>query len=180
MKTVKCDDAGLEAVARVLNAGGIAVIPTDTVYGLAASPKFPSAVERLYEIKGRDGGKPIAFLASGAEATGIDSPLAKLWPGALTIVHGGEGYRVPDHAWTRELVAKCGGLLKVTSANLSGFDPAKDIASLGEAVGEAVDVVADGGPSKIGVPSTVVRILENGEIETLRRGAVEIDTENAR
>ena len=180
MKTVKCDDVGLAAVADVLNSGGVAVIPTDTVYGLAASPEFPAAVERLYEIKGRDGGKPIAFLASGAAATGISSPLARFWPGALTIVYGGVGYRVPDHRWTRALIEKCGGLLKVTSANLSGSDPATDIASLAGAVEEVVDIVADGGPSRIGVPSTVVRILEDGGIETLRRGAIEIDTENAK
>ena len=95
-------------------------------------------------------------------------------------MYGGVGYRVPDHRWTRALIEKCGGLLKVTSANLSGSDPATDIASLAGAVEEVVDIVADGGPSRIGVPSTVVRILEDGGIETLRRGAIEIDTENAK
>ena len=175
MKTVKCDDAGLKAVSDVLNSGGVAVIPTDTVYGLAASPEFPAAVERLYEIKGRDSGKPIAFLASGAAATGISSPLARFWPGALTIVFRGVGYRVPDHRWTRALIEKCGGLLKVTSANISGSDPANDVDSLPEAVGGIVDIVADDGPSKIGVPSTVVRILEDGGTEMLRRGAIQID-----
>ena len=68
MRTVRCDDAGLAETASALNAGAVAVIPTDTVYGLAAHPGFPSAVERLYTIKGRAGAKPIALLASDADA----------------------------------------------------------------------------------------------------------------
>ena len=108
MKVVPCDDAGLAAAAGVLLKGGVAVIPTDTVYGLAAHPGFPAAVDRLYTIKARDLGKPIALLASDAAATPVAHPLTAKWPGALTIVFGGEGYRVPDHAWTRALIRRCG------------------------------------------------------------------------
>ena len=68
MRIVKCDEAGLEECAKALLSGGVAVIPTDTVYGLAAHPSFPDAVERLYTIKGREAKKPIALLASDADA----------------------------------------------------------------------------------------------------------------
>jgi L-threonylcarbamoyladenylate synthase len=172
MKVVPCDDAGLAAAAGVLLKGGVAVIPTDTVYGLAAHPGFPAAVDRLYTIKARDLGKPIALLASDAAATPVAHPLTAKWPGALTIVFGGEGYRVPDHAWTRALIRRCGGLLRVTSANMSGARPATDAAAALAEVGLSADLVVDGGVSPGGVASTVVRVSPDGEIAVLRQGAL--------
>ena len=82
---VRADENGLVDAARVLNAGGVAVIPTDTVYGLAAHPAFPAAVARLYAIKGRAAQKPIALLAADVAAVrafGYEVPdrLAKFWP----------------------------------------------------------------------------------------------------
>ena len=68
MKIVKADEAGLGEAARTLLAGGVTVVPTDTVYGLAAHPGFPNAVQRLYSIKERAAAKPIALLASDADA----------------------------------------------------------------------------------------------------------------
>jgi L-threonylcarbamoyladenylate synthase len=184
VKTVLCDNAGLEAVAAVLNGGGVAVIPTDTVYGLAARPDCPEAVRRLYTIKGRDELKPIALLASGAgavEAVGFTlGPVARKlaqrhWPGALTMVVGGEGFRVPDHEWTRRLLDACGGCLRVTSANLSGRRAATEAPAALAEVGLSADIVADGGVSPGGVPSTVLRIGDDGGIEVLRQGAVDVE-----
>ena len=157
--------------AEILNKGGVAVIPTDTVYGLAAHPAFPAAVERLYTIKGREAKKPIALLAADAAATPVRHPLAGKWPGALTIVFGGEGYRVPDHGWTRELLRRCGGLLRVTSANLSGRRAATDAPAALAEVGLAADLVVDDGVSPGGVPSTVVKV-EGDAVTVLREGAV--------
>ena len=182
-KMVFCDDEGLIAVAAVLNAGGVAVIPTDTVYGLAAHPGFPEAVERLYSIKGREKRKKIALLAADPAAVeAFGSPLppkarelaAKHWPGALTMVVGDEGFRVPDHAWTRRLLAACGGVLRVTSANLSGGQPATDAPQALADVGLSADVVVDDGPSPDGVPSTFVRVCADGGIEVLRHGSLRI------
>jgi len=183
MKILPCGDAALGAAADVLNAGGVAVIPTDTVYGLAAHPAFPDAVARLYSIKGRDGRKKIALLASDAAAVetfGYRLPgkaqelAARHWPGALTMVVGDEGFRVPGHAWTRRLLAACGGVLRVTSANLSGGRPATDAPQALADVGLSADIVIDDGPSPGGVPSTVVRVLGDGELEVLRAGAIAI------
>ena len=183
MRIVPCNDAALDEAAAVLNAGGVAVIPTDTVYGLAAHPGFPDAVERLYTIKGRESGKKIALLASDAAAVetfGFPLPekAARLagshWPGALTMVLGEEGFRVPDHAWTRSLLAKYGGVLRVTSANLSGGSPATDAPQALADVGLSADMVLDDGESPGGVASTVVRVCASGEIEVLRKGAIAI------
>ena len=175
------DPDAVEAVARVLNAGGVAVVPTDTVYGLAAHPAFPGAVERLYSIKGREQSKPIALLAADAEAArrivgDVPEALARHWPGALTVVARGEGVRVPDHEWTRALLRACGGALRVTSANISGRAAATDAQRALEEVGVSADVVVDGGTSPGGVPSTVVRLLEGGGMEVLREGAVDVST----
>jgi len=194
-RVVKCDEPGLEEAAKVLLSGGVAVIPTDTVYGLAAHPDFPAAVERLYTIKGREAKKPIALLASDAEAverfgypiTGKARELLKYWPGALTMViapqpdnpithkpdnRPTEGFRVPDHEWTRRLLAKCGGLLRVTSANLSGQRAATDAPQALADVGLSADIVVDDGISPGGVPSTVVRVSPDGAVEILRQGAI--------
>ena len=187
MNVVRCDEEGLAAAAAVLKGGGVAAIPTDTVYGLAAHPSFPQAVERLYSIKGRDGHKPIALLAADREAVarhagglrGEAARLAGLWPGALTLVIGREGgategYRVPDHAWTRRLLAACGGLLRVTSANFSGQPDATDADAALAGAAALADILADGGPSPGGVPSTVVFVREDGSAKILRQGAVAI------
>ena len=176
---VRADENGLVDAARVLNAGGVVVIPTDTVYGLAAHPAFPAAVARLYAIKGRATQKPIALLAADVAAVrafGYEVPdrLAKFWPGALTVVVGSEGFRVPDHAWTRELLRRCGGVLRVTSANLSGRRAATDAPQALADVGLSADLVVDDGLSPGGVPSTVVRVLEDGTSTVLRAGAVTV------
>lgn len=182
MKVIPCDDAAIAETAALLNAGGVAVIPTDTVYGLAASPAFPEAVESLYTIKGREHGKKIAILAADVAAVesfgGVLPPKAlelaeRHWPGALTMVVGGEGFRIPDHGWTRRLIAACGGVLRVTSANLSGGQPATDAPQALADVGLSADIVVDDGPSRGGVPSTVVRVC-GGEIEILRSGAIRL------
>ena len=194
MQVVKSDEEGLEAAAKVLLAGGVAVIPTDTVYGLAAHPDFPEAVDRLYTIKGREAKKPIALLAAdvevverfGYQITGKACELVKHWPGGLTLIlskstlnsqlstlNSAEGFRVPDHGWTRRLLAKCGGLLRVTSANLSGQRPATDAPQALADVGLSADIVVDDGISPGGVPSTVVKV-DGGHIEVLRLGACRI------
>ena len=179
--------------AEVLNRGGVVVIPTDTVYGLAARPDFPEAVDRLYTIKGRELKKPIALLAADiADVERFGYPLVgraralaeKHWPGALTMVVPAEagrsgkvaeeGFRIPDHAETRALIAACGGVLRVTSANLSGQRPATDAPQALADVGLSADYVIDDGVSPGGVPSTVVRVLANGDVEVLRAGAISL------
>lgn len=177
-----------ELVARaasILKSGGVIVLPTDTVYGLAAHPAFPDSLRRIYDIKGRSENKPVAFLASdpdapvkfGAEFSPAGEKLAAaFWPGALTIVadcHGTtEGFRVPDMAVTREIIAACGGLLRVTSANLSGEEAATSASHHSVAsIASKCDLVIDNGPCPCGTASTVVRV-KNGECSILRAGSI--------
>jgi len=188
MEMLDCIEENITPLAGALKSGAVAVVPTDTVYGLAAHPACPQAVERLYAIKGRDGGKPIALLASGPDAvarfgfplTGRAARLAEQhWPGSLTLVvenrsGATEGFRVPDHAWLRRLLEECGGVLRVTSANLSGLSPATDGKSALESVGLDADYVVDGGPCKTGVASTVAKVSPAGEVTLLRQGAIRL------
>lgn len=175
--------ANFAQAVKVLNQGGVVVIPTDTVYGLAARPDCASAVDRLYTIKGRELRKPIALLVSDLEVLArLGYPLKgrarelaeRYWPGGLTLVIGKEGFRMPDHAETRELIAACGGALRVTSANLSGQRPATDAPQALKDVGLSADYVIDDGLSPGGIPSTVVRVGEDGSIDVLREGAIKI------
>lgn len=182
MQQFACSEEALETVAEILNGGGVGVIPTDTVYGLAAHPAHSAAVERLYEIKGRENGKPIALLAADADAvTRFGFPLgataAKMaaahWPGALTLVVENpsgitEGFRVPAHDWTRRLIEKCGGLLRVTSANISGQPPATTADAAKAQIGDRIDFIVDDGASRVGTASKVVLVSAAGETKILR------------
>ena len=175
--------AACEQAASTLCGGGVAVIPTDTVYGLAAHPGFPGAVARLYSIKERAAAKPIALLAASIEAVrafGAEMPpaaealAAAHWPGPLTLVlpcgGGFEGFRVPGLEWTRRLLAACGGVLRVTSANMAGGRDAISAEDALKDVGISADLVVDGGLSPGGTASTVLRVSHDGAIAVLRPG----------
>ncbi len=188
MLTVRADNADRVAAraAAMLEAGALVVLPTETVYGLAADARRPDALARIYGAKGRDAGKPVALLAATVEAVehygAVLSPVARrlaaqFWPGALTLVlpcgDGVEGFRVPDHALARDIVRRCGGVLRVTSANLSGDPPALTAADALQALGAAVELVLDAGRVTGTAASTVVRV-EGDRVELLRRGPVEL------
>ena len=175
----------LNQAADCLRAGGVVVIPTDTVYGIAAHPHHPQALARICTIKGRPTGKPIALLAASLDAVhafGATVPPAAaclaraFWPGALTLVlpcgAGYEGFRIPDHAQTRELLTLCGGVLRVTSANLSGAMPATTAVDALKDVGLEADLVLDDGISPGGVASTVVKIEPDNTLTVIREGAL--------
>lgn len=175
----------LSETASLLLKGGVVIIPTDTVYGIAAHPEQKEAVARICTIKGRPTGKPIALLASEPEAIerfGARFPevakrlAARYWPGALTLVlpcgDGFEGFRVPAHEGARALIAACGGVLRVTSANLSGEMPATSAVSALKDVGLEADLVVDGGVSPGGVASTVVKVTDDGKLTVIREGAI--------
>lgn len=180
-------EEAIRAASTALKGGGVVVFPTDTVYGIAAHPDFPEAIERIKEIKGRDENKPIAFLASSCESPSLFGAIMPVqaqkiaqsfWPGALTLVLEckgiEEGFRVPAHSIAREIIEASGGLLRVTSANLSGTPSLDAITPEMRPVIEACDVVVDGGRCSGGVPSTVARITPEGSVTVLRQGAIDI------
>lgn len=174
-----------QSAARALLEGGIAVFPTDTVYGIAAHPGHPEAIERIYAAKRRRPDKPIAFLASDASAprafgAAMPSAAADLasrnWPGALTLVldceSGTEGFRVPDLDFARDIIAAAGGLLRVTSANFSGEPPLASLSPCALPFLGQADVVIDFGPCPGGSPSAVIRVTASNEVSILRHGPV--------
>lgn len=180
------DEAIYEA-ASVLRRGGLVVMPTDTVYGVAASPSIATAVKKIYEVKQRDLDKPLPLLsgdledalAFGASLGELEMALAnRFWPGPLTLVvragEVSEGIRVPDHDVARELLKKAGGVLRVTSANISGRPEALTAEAAFDELGDKVDLILDAGPVPGGTPSSVVRVT-GGKVDMLRTGALSKD-----
>jgi len=186
----------VDEVVSTLRRGALVILPTDTVYGVAADPGtpgvlcvpgmpgMPGAEERLLRVKRRPDNKPIALLA--ADTHQVEVTLAELgvighaladryWPGALTMVlktgATWEGFRVPNHPVTLAILKAMGGVLRVTSANISGEAPALTAAAAVAALGSAIALVVDAGPAPGGVPSTVVKI-GCGRCDILREGAI--------
>lgn len=191
---IKADDpAAAKRTAEVIRAGGLVILPTDTVYGVGADWQQPDAVAALYAAKQRPPEKAIPVLLASADDIGVVASevpanarrLADaFWPGPLTIVVSKRdevpeivsafptiGVRVPDHDATRAAIRACGGALAVTSANVSGGANAQTAQEAAVALGDAVALVLDGGECPGGVPSTVVDV-SSGEIAVLREGPV--------
>jgi tRNA threonylcarbamoyl adenosine modification protein (Sua5/YciO/YrdC/YwlC family) len=170
--------------AVALRLGQVVVLPTDTVYGLAADSTVPGAADRLFRIKGRDLHKPVALLAAdladieayGGRLSPAAQKLARrFWPGALTLVlpagEGFEGFRIPDLAVTREILRAAGGVLRVTSANRSGESPALSAEDALQQLGADVDLIVNAGPAPGQIPSTVVKV-DGNRMTVLRAGAI--------
>lgn len=178
--------------AAILKNGGIAAIPTDTVYGFAACFNSEAAIARLYQIKERSINKSIAVLLADTEqaqqAASLFTPKAlrladRYWPGALTVIvrkKGGlpenltsndlVGLRIPDHDFTRALI-RLTGPLAVTSANYSGESPAKCVDDFPEELIGKLDIIIDGGPCRGGIPSSVINCSDDPAV-ILREGAI--------
>jgi tRNA threonylcarbamoyl adenosine modification protein (Sua5/YciO/YrdC/YwlC family) len=153
----------LDEIAGVLRAGGVALLPTDTIYGLHASAMNQKAVARIRSMKERGDQKPFVIIASSAdqlETIGATVPVAlrEIWPAPLTaVVASGDttiAARVPDLPWLRALLERTGPLVS-TSANRSGEPPIKTPEMLGTDLLEALDGLLDGG-ARNGQPSTIV------------------------
>ncbi len=175
-----------------MRSGGLIILPTETVYGVAADPSVEGAVERIYAAKERDRGKPIPLLVSGLEEVERQKAMFPLWarrlakrywPGPLTLVlrcgKGTEGFRVPNHAVARAVLKAAGGILRVTSANISGAPAARTVEAAFEALGNSVALALDAGPAGLGVESTVVDATGEGPV-ILRQGALPRETVMAR
>jgi L-threonylcarbamoyladenylate synthase len=196
-RVVRDDAAGRAEAVLVLQAGGIAAIPTDTVYGLAAALDVAGAIERLFSVKERPADRAIAVLLADleqAEDIGVLSPVARrlgraFWPGGLTLVverrsdrnlppelTGGRstiGLRVPDHPAPRALAAALGPL-PTTSANVSGEPELGDARQIEARLGRRLDLILDGGPAPGGPASTVVDVTSDPP-RILRTGAIPAD-----
>lgn len=188
------DDGALRVAGEALARGGLVVVPTDTVYGLAARPSDGDAVRAVYRAKGRPEGMHLPVLAADLDqvrtlGVSVGVALAALaerwWPGPLTVALGFDpssprpawlsgrdevAVRIPDHPFLRLLLATTGALV-VTSANPHGVPTpltAQDVADGG--IGSFVDVIVDGG-RLTETPSTLVK-LSDGAAVVQREGAI--------
>jgi L-threonylcarbamoyladenylate synthase len=160
-----------DAVA-ALRAGQAVILPTDTVYGLCALPKYEAV---LYELKGRDRSKPVALIAADidgllAAVTALDrAVLERYLPGAYTLVFESAGVRVPNLPPESAAVVRAVGVVAATSANLSGGPDPRRVEDIPEEIRAAVGAIVDGGELP-GTPSTIID-LRGDEPVVLRQGA---------
>lgn len=178
-----------------LSHGGLAILPTETVYGLAARADIKASIDRIYTVKGRDFDKPLALCVENldmAETYGFMSGLAaelaqEFWPGPLSLIvkarrskldprlygkdkHGRKtiSLRCPQADWRTSI----NGLpLALTSANPSGLKAPLNIDDAIAYIGDGVDAIAKGPPCAIGVSSTILAI-HGREATVLRQGSV--------
>lgn len=187
----------IHEAAEILRSGGLVGLPTETVYGLAARVADPGAVRRVFAAKGRPADHPLIVHvadAGGLDRYARDVPHAarvlveRWWPGPLTIllrrsgsvadvVTGGRdtvALRSPAHALAHALLLELDEGLVAPSANRFGRVSPTSAADVVDELGEAVDLVLDGGPCRIGVESTIVD-LSGGSPRLLRAGRVTLE-----
>jgi L-threonylcarbamoyladenylate synthase len=180
--------------AQILRAGGLVGFPTETVYGLGADAASEQAVARLYAAKGRPADHPVIIHFASPEqafawAREIPHDARELghrfWPGPLTLilkrsalaknfVTGSQdtvGLRVPSHPVAQELLKAFSGAIAAPSANRFGRVSPTTAAHVREDLGKDVDLVLEGGPSDVGIESTIVD-LSSGAAVLLRPGAI--------
>lgn len=193
-RTFPCTESGVKECSKAIRNGAVVVFPTDTVYGIGCDPANDAAVNRIFEIKGRDEKKPLPLLvhdigvARKVAALGKNGELLaqKFWPGALTIVVpliAGSGLsptmlagsksialRVPAGRCINMLLSNCGHIVG-TSANISGR---KSPVSAQEVIDSGLDgfqILLDGGRVEKGIESTIVdatsgRVVREGAIKS--------------
>ena len=190
LESLLASPAEAAALVELLERGGVAALPTETFYGLAANPWSEAGVERVFAAKGRDDGKPLPVLIAGASdlaGLGIDvadAMLARwvaLWPAPLTVVlpvarpiaasRGNRtlAVRVPALPSLRRLLASTGPVTG-TSANRSGDEPIADPDRVASSLGSSIELLIDGGATPGGLPSTIVDATREAPI-LLRAGA---------
>lgn len=194
--------AGLRHARRSIARGELVVLPTDTVYGVAADAFSPAAVTALLAAKGRGRQSPPPVLVSGAPMLAalvsdvpdlVEQLITEFWPGGLTIVlpsqpslawdlgetHGTVAVRMPDNRITLDLIQDAGPLA-VSSANLTGRPAATSVIEAERMLRSSVKVYLDDGPSSTGVASTIIdatalaRRESDARVRVLREGAVSI------
>ncbi|WEX08110.1 L-threonylcarbamoyladenylate synthase [Chelativorans sp. AA-79] len=197
MAEILAQKDALEPACRLLAAGEPVAIPTETVYGLAADATDGEAVARIFEAKGRPRFNPlIAHVADMemARRIAVFSPLAErlaesFWPGPLTLVlpHR-ENYgihplvtagldtialRCPQ-GFGREVIARLGRPLAAPSANISGRVTGTTAQAVNASLGDRIRLVVDGGPAKVGLESTIIKVLGD-ELTLLRPGGLAVE-----
>ena len=194
-RIVKADaEATLAEAVDVLRHSGVVAYPSDTVYGLGAAASDARAIGRVFAVKDRDAEKAFSLLL--ADAADLEPLCAQVpflarvfaqhyWPGPLTLVlrrspafesaalGGGDtvAVRVPDHSLLRDMIRALGEPITGTSANRSGRPACRSAEEVERDLGDAVDLIIDGGPSGQRPESTVVSLTGTLPV-VLREGAI--------
>ncbi len=178
-----------------LKAGRLVILPTDTVYGLAARPEA-GAVQGIYRAKGRQENNPLVLLISDIQEAAkyakltprAEAVMLKYWPGALTLVlpvkpgtpwgrvtRGGRSIalRIPDHDLTRRIIREAGGALVMTSANRSGRPAPASASTIDKKILAFSEMIVDTGKTRTRIHSTIVK-LSGQKLKVLRQGSVKI------
>lgn len=186
-------EGALGAAAKELDAGGIVVFPTDTVYGVGADAFNPEATARIFAAKRRPRSMALPVLVARprqAWALCSDVPrsaqvlVAAFWPGPLTLIlpeaeglswdlgetRGGVAVRMPAHHDLLDLILTVGPLA-ATSANVSGRPTPQTVDAVAGELGDAVSLYVDGGPASSDVPSTIVD-LTGWRTKVVREGPI--------
>lgn len=195
LRGLPADDKSVGLVAATLKAGGVAVFPTDTVYGIAQSMLAnPSGPRELFAIKHRPLSKVVPLLVGGLDdlawfSAGAPPCAFRLaeafWPGGLTLVvrassqvptafqamDGTVALRCPDEPFVRSLIAAVSSPLATTSANTSGMPAPASFAEVEDRILQAADISVDGGAAIVGISSTIVDCT-GAEPCIVRRGAI--------
>jgi L-threonylcarbamoyladenylate synthase len=196
-QVVPADAAGIARAAELLRAGRLVAVPTETVYGLAARADSAAAVAAIYRAKGRPDFNPLIVHVGSMELAesfaAFDDRARELaqcfWPGPLTLVLPLReaapiapavtaglptiALRMPAHPAMRALLAETGLPLAAPSANRSGAVSPTEAAHVVASLGDAVDLVLDGGRCERGLESTIVALREGGGWQLLRPGPVD-------
>jgi L-threonylcarbamoyladenylate synthase len=196
-RILPADAAPIAHAAEIIRRGGLVAFPTETVYGLGADALNPLAVARIFEVKSRPAFDPIIVHVASASAawdlwsevpTDAYRLMAKFWPGPLTIVLPKRptvpdivtagldtvGVRIPDHRAALALIRESGRPIAAPSANRFGRTSPTTAAAVAEELGDSIDLILDGGPTRVGVESTVVARLE-GRWTVLRPGGTTLE-----
>ena len=179
----KIDYTKLKEVARTIKQGGIIVFPTETVYGIGTNGLKENSVKRLYEVKQRPLNKPISLLVNSMdmindiaqEITDLEKALIKeFFPGPLTIIlkkkdtvpnivtanSNTVGVRMPSNKIALKLIEYAGVPIATPSANISGKPSGTNMEDIMKDFEGKVDCYIDDGPSKIGISSTIVQVID--------------------
>jgi L-threonylcarbamoyladenylate synthase len=183
-RLIKAVPGAAQAAADCLSRGGLVAFPTETVYGLGADATDGQAVARLYDAKGRPAFNPLITHVPDLDAArnlavfnaDAERLAAAFWPGPLTLVlprmvtcpvselatAGLDtiAIRVPDHALARAILRAFGKPIVAPSANVSGHVSATTAAHVLEDLDGRIDLIVDGGPTSVGIESTIVACLD--------------------
>ncbi len=191
------NEENLKIIRKILDEDGIIIFPTDTVYGIGCNCFSENAIKKLFDFKERDYSKPINVLTDSVEKIKLvakslneieDRLIKKYLPGDMTIILEKKdnvpsiltanletiGVRIPNHEIALKILKESPYPLATTSVNLSGESPGLEISDFLEEFKDKVDIIVDGGKSKIGIASTIVKV-EDYQIKVLRQGKLKVE-----